>query len=173
MVVIAPYWPNRPWFPLLTQLSFQDPVPLPLRPDLLSQGAVLHPCPVLLRLMVWFLRGRLEILGWASGVISIFVSLRRASTNKGLRENMGQVCGILILYGKIIQRSGSTRHPRILTIWSRSGSVHKHPKGSSLSPVSLLRNIMDRSPSNPTGSSEGAKIPQVGSLSCSRLTCWT
>lgn len=29
----------------LTQLSFRDPVPLPLRPDLLSQVADLHPCP--------------------------------------------------------------------------------------------------------------------------------
>lgn len=32
MVVVAPYWMNRLWFPLLTQLSFRDPVPLPLRP---------------------------------------------------------------------------------------------------------------------------------------------
>lgn len=60
VVTIAPYWPNRPWFPLLVQLSCRDPVPLPLRPDLLSQGSVLHPCPAVLRLMVWFLRGR----GW-------------------------------------------------------------------------------------------------------------
>lgn len=41
--VIAPYWPNMPWFPLVIQLSFRDSVALPPRPDLLSRGS---PAPL-------------------------------------------------------------------------------------------------------------------------------
>lgn len=57
VIAIIPYWPNRPWFPLLTLLSFRELVPLPLKMDLLSQGTILHPCPAHLQLRAWFLRG--------------------------------------------------------------------------------------------------------------------
>lgn len=60
VLAIIPYWPNRPWFPLLTLLSVRDPIPLPSRPDLLSQGSRLHPCPDHLRLRAWLLKGE----GW-------------------------------------------------------------------------------------------------------------
>lgn len=60
IVAIIPYWPNRPWFPLLSLLSFREPVLLPTRTDLLSQGAILPPCPAHLQLRAWFLRG----VGW-------------------------------------------------------------------------------------------------------------
>ena len=82
VLTIAPYWPNRPWFPLLMLLSFRDPVPLPIRPDLLSQGATLHPCPAHLHLKAWFLRGK----GWRRKVARVgqflLSSARKAGTNK-------------------------------------------------------------------------------------------
>ena len=37
LTLVAPYWPQRPWFPDLLQLSLAPPVVLPDRPDLLFQ----------------------------------------------------------------------------------------------------------------------------------------
>ena len=37
MTIIAPYWPQRPWFPELLELVVDGPVALPLDKDLLSQ----------------------------------------------------------------------------------------------------------------------------------------
>ena len=37
MTLITPFWPQREWFPELQELSVEDPIPLPLRRDLLSQ----------------------------------------------------------------------------------------------------------------------------------------
>ena len=37
LTIIAPYWPQRPWFVDLLQLSVAPPVALPARPDLLFQ----------------------------------------------------------------------------------------------------------------------------------------
>ena len=37
MTIIAPYWPERPWFPELLELVVDSPVALPLDKDLLSQ----------------------------------------------------------------------------------------------------------------------------------------
>ena len=37
LTLVSPYWPQRPWFPDLLQLSLAPPVVLPDRPDLLFQ----------------------------------------------------------------------------------------------------------------------------------------
>ena len=37
VTIIAPYWPQRPWFPELLDLVVNGPVPLPLSRDLLRQ----------------------------------------------------------------------------------------------------------------------------------------
>ena len=37
LTIIAPYWPQRPWFPELLELAVDGPVALPLDRDLLSQ----------------------------------------------------------------------------------------------------------------------------------------
>ena len=55
LTIIAPYWPQRPWFPELLDLVVYGPVPLPLSRDLLRQphfhshhlgvsGLSLHAC---------------------------------------------------------------------------------------------------------------------------------
>lgn len=59
LILIAPFWPARTWFPLLRRLCCNLPRPLPSRRDLLSQfgGRMLHPNPDRLRLWVWPLQG--------------------------------------------------------------------------------------------------------------------
>ena len=37
MTLVAPFWPQRPWFPKLLDLVVDGPVQLPLSPDLLRQ----------------------------------------------------------------------------------------------------------------------------------------
>ncbi|XP_043992837.1 uncharacterized protein LOC122842759 [Gambusia affinis] len=59
MLLVAPYWPAQPWFPLLWNLCHGVPWCLPTRRDLLSQlgGQIWHPDPRRLRLWVWPLGG--------------------------------------------------------------------------------------------------------------------
>jgi len=37
VILVAPFWPRQPWFPLLLQMTVEDPVPLPNWPNLLRQ----------------------------------------------------------------------------------------------------------------------------------------
>ena len=55
VLLVAPYWPARPWFPLLFRLSQGRHWPLPERKDLLRQmgGRIWHPHPQRLQLAVW------------------------------------------------------------------------------------------------------------------------
>ncbi|KAI2662397.1 ORF V: Enzymatic polyprotein [Labeo rohita] len=59
VLLVAPYWPTRTWFPELISLAAAPPWKIPLRRDLLSQGmgTIWHPCPDLWNLHVWFLDG--------------------------------------------------------------------------------------------------------------------
>lgn len=59
LLLVAPFWPARTWFPLLYNLCCGGPLFLPNRVDLLSQreGQVWHPNPHRLRLCAWLLGG--------------------------------------------------------------------------------------------------------------------
>ncbi|KAI2657031.1 hypothetical protein H4Q32_021090 [Labeo rohita] len=59
VLLVAPYWPTRTWFPELISLAAAPPWKIPLRRDLLSQGmgTIWHPRPDLWNLHVWFLDG--------------------------------------------------------------------------------------------------------------------
>ncbi len=59
VLLVAPYWPNRTWFPELMLLATAPPWPIPLRKDLLSQrrGTLWHPRPDLWKLHIWSLDG--------------------------------------------------------------------------------------------------------------------
>jgi hypothetical protein len=54
LILIFPWWPKRPWFPLLQELAFQPFIPLNIGEEDLSQvtrrGRVYHPNPGLLSL---------------------------------------------------------------------------------------------------------------------------
>ncbi|MGW8182217.1 MAG: hypothetical protein ACWGQW_26105, partial [bacterium] len=57
LIVVAPWWPLRPWFPTLNSLSVETPVRLPLAPSLLSQprSSIFHPNVGTLNLHAWLL----------------------------------------------------------------------------------------------------------------------
>ncbi len=59
VLLVAPYWPNRTWFPELMLLATAPPWQISLRSDLLSQkgGTLWHPRPDLWNLHVWSLDG--------------------------------------------------------------------------------------------------------------------
>ena len=59
VILVAPNWPNQPWFADLRELVVAPPWQIPLRKDLLSQanGTIWHPSPELWNLHVWPLRG--------------------------------------------------------------------------------------------------------------------
>ena len=64
IVLIAPLWPDRPWFPELLGLLVSPPVFLPVIPNLLAQlkGRILHQNPGHLQLHTWELsNNRYEI----------------------------------------------------------------------------------------------------------------
>ncbi len=59
VLLVAPHWPIRTWFPELISLTTAPPWRIPLRKDLLSQGlgTTWHPRPDLWDLHVWLLDG--------------------------------------------------------------------------------------------------------------------
>ncbi len=59
VLLLAPHWPTRTWFPKLISLVTAPPWRIPLRKDLLSQGlgTIWHPRPDLWNLHVWLLDG--------------------------------------------------------------------------------------------------------------------
>ncbi len=59
VLLVAPFWPTRTWFPELILLATAPPWRIPLRKDLLSQGlgTIWHPRPDLWNLHVWLLDG--------------------------------------------------------------------------------------------------------------------
>ncbi len=59
LLLIAPRWPGRVWFPDLISLLDEPSLELPVRRDLLSQagGSIFHPHPELGKLWAWPLRG--------------------------------------------------------------------------------------------------------------------
>ncbi|XP_074481579.1 uncharacterized protein LOC141761839 [Sebastes fasciatus] len=62
LLLVAPNWPGRPWFPGMHRLLDGVPWCLPNRQDLLSQlgGRIWHPNPDRLQLWVWPLRSRTQ-----------------------------------------------------------------------------------------------------------------
>ncbi|XP_071479361.1 uncharacterized protein [Diadema antillarum] len=62
LLLIAPWWPKRPWFPTLLDLLTSPPVILPFREDLLCQPgtSTYHPKVPYLKLTLWTISGRLR-----------------------------------------------------------------------------------------------------------------
>ncbi|XP_041840350.1 uncharacterized protein LOC121639256 [Melanotaenia boesemani] len=59
LILVAPRWPSKHWIAEIIQLLADEPWPLPIRRDLLSQarGEIYHPHPDRLSLWAWPVRG--------------------------------------------------------------------------------------------------------------------
>ncbi|XP_077124878.1 uncharacterized protein LOC143781863 [Ranitomeya variabilis] len=57
VILIAPFWPKRPWFSCLQSMCLSDPWILPLDKELLFQGPFFHPQVKGLHLTAWNLSG--------------------------------------------------------------------------------------------------------------------
>ncbi|KAK9533173.1 hypothetical protein VZT92_008331 [Zoarces viviparus] len=59
LILIAPRWPSKHWVAEIIQLLADEPWPLPIRRDLLSQagGEIYHPHPDRIALWAWPVRG--------------------------------------------------------------------------------------------------------------------
>jgi len=57
IILIAPYWPNQPWFPRLSQLAVREPIQLPHKPSLIRQPltGIFHSRVEVLNLHTWLL----------------------------------------------------------------------------------------------------------------------
>ena len=85
IVLIAPLWPDRPWFPELLGLLVSPPVSLLVIPNLLAQlkGRILHQNPGHLQLHAWELSNNLsEIDNFQAMLRSTSQKLGRDSTVK-------------------------------------------------------------------------------------------
>ena len=105
IVLIAPLWPDRPWFPELLGLLVSPPVSLPVMSNLLAQlkGRILHQNPGHLQLHAWELSSNLsEINNFQAKLQSMSPKLEETRPLKSMMQNgkssvIGQINGRLIL----------------------------------------------------------------------------
>ena len=105
IVLIAPLWPDRPWFPELLSLLVLPPVFLPVISNLLAQlkGRILHQNPGHLQLHAWELsNNRSEIDNYQAMLRSTSPKLEGYRLLKSMMQNgkssvIGQINGRLIL----------------------------------------------------------------------------
>ena len=82
LMLIAPFWPQRPWFPELLELLILPPLPLPSRWDLLRQPHTrrFHQNLSMLRLHAWRLRRFARASGFSRKVARRLGQARRQSS---------------------------------------------------------------------------------------------
>ena len=105
IVLIAPLWPDRPWFSELLGLLVSPPVSLPVIPNLLAQlkGRILHQNAGHLQLHAWELSSNLsEINNFQARLRSTSPKLEGFRLLKSMMQNgkssvIGQINGRLIL----------------------------------------------------------------------------
>ena len=105
IVLIAPLWPDRPWFPELLSLLVSPPVFLPVIPNLLAQlkGMILHQNLGHLQLHAWELsNNHSEIDNFQAMLRSTSPKLEGYRLLKSMMQNgkssvIGQINGRLIL----------------------------------------------------------------------------
>ena len=84
IVLIAPFWPFRPWFPELLDLLVSLSIVLPITPNLLEQlnGKFLHQNPKTLALHAWELSNVQLERNFSKDVASFVLESRRVSTRR-------------------------------------------------------------------------------------------
>ena len=105
IVLIAPLWPDRPWFPELLSLLVSPPVSLPVIPNLLAQlkGRILHQNPGHLQLHAWELSNNhceidnFQAMLWSTSPKPEGNRLLKSMMQNGKSSVIGQINGRLIL----------------------------------------------------------------------------
>jgi hypothetical protein len=93
MILIAPLWTRREWFPLLLDLSVDFPYRLPVMRNLVTQegGSLLHHNPAELCLVAWRLSGIPSLREVFLSELQTPVSLQRVRTLKGPISQAGTI----------------------------------------------------------------------------------
>ncbi len=129
VLLVAPHWPTRTWFPELISLATVPPWRIPLRKDLLSQGlgTIWHPRPDLWNLHVCL---QTEVGPLDSGGRRLGVPVARRAMPPGGEGSLHQECCLLpcvgarCLFGRHLQSCGlgDTEHLRKILQCSRWAS---------------------------------------------------
>ncbi len=84
VLLVAPYWPSRTWFPELMLLATAPPWPIPLRKDLLSQrrGTLRHPRPDLWETPCVVPGRDAEVLGDLPQEVALTIASARAPSTR-------------------------------------------------------------------------------------------
>ncbi len=84
VLLVAPYWPSRTWFPELMLLATAPPWPIPLRKDLLSQrrGTLRHPRPDLWKTPCVVPGRDAEVLGDLPQEVALTIASARAPSTR-------------------------------------------------------------------------------------------
>ena len=80
IILIAPWWPSKPWFPQLLGLSVNHPCIIPYRRDLLSQLGLVSDGKSY-HLHAWRLVQQYQAAGFSEEVSRLVAAPRRPSTN--------------------------------------------------------------------------------------------
>ncbi|KAI2663570.1 Transposon Ty3-I Gag-Pol polyprotein [Labeo rohita] len=93
VLLVAPYWPTRTWFPELISLAAAPPWKIPLRRDLLSQGmgTIWHPRPICGTCTSGSWTGRVRPLRPFTGRDSFYHSVQSPLYKADLCAEMGSV----------------------------------------------------------------------------------
>ncbi|KAI2667306.1 ORF V: Enzymatic polyprotein [Labeo rohita] len=99
VLLVAPYWPTRTWFPELISLAAAPPWKIPLRRDLLSQGmgTIWHPRPICGTCTSGSWTGRVRPLRPSTGRDRNYHSVQSPLYKAGLCAEMGSVCRLVFL----------------------------------------------------------------------------
>ncbi len=152
VLLVAPYWPNRTWFPELMLLAIAPPWQIPLRRDLLSQrgGTLRHPRPDLWNLHVW----DAEVPGWLPPeVVNTIISARAPSTRHAyrLKWNLYIDQGRDLLFQDGLERrlSPATLKVYVAAIAAQHDAVDSKPVGKHDLVIRFLRGARRLNPPHP------------------------
>ncbi len=142
LLLVAPYWPGRPWFVDLVSLLEDSPWEIPIRRDLLSQagGTICHPRPEMWQLWVWPLRGIAS--GLSTEVVETILQSRAHATRKSYaakwqlftsRCNSHQLnpveCSIGLVLEFLQDRFASGLSASTLNVYMAAIAAHHSPVG--------------------------------------------
>ncbi|KAI2663241.1 ORF V: Enzymatic polyprotein [Labeo rohita] len=148
VLLVAPYWPTRTWFPELISLAAAPPWKIPLRRDLLSQGmgTIWHPRPICGTCTSGSWTGRVRPLRPSTGRDRNYHSVQSPLYKAGLCAEMGSVrrlvflvdpqrCTIAVVLSFLQEKLERRLSPSTLKVYVAAiAAYHDAVDGTSLGP---------------------------------------